>query len=71
MTNNNPFNFNDFIHDANGEYLRHPENQRYGQFLMNYLAQHHPDIAVPDEVDCFYDNDKIAKFMRFLFTLHN
>jgi hypothetical protein len=69
MTNNNKhFNYDDFMHDANSAYLLHPEGLRYGQFLMNYLAQHYPDIVVPDEVDCFYDDTKVPKFIRFILS---
>jgi hypothetical protein len=64
----NTFDYDDFMHRANAAYMHHPENQRYGQFLMNYLTEHHPDILVPDDVDCFYDNTKVPKFMRFIFN---
>lgn len=63
------FDYDDFMHDANAAYIYHPEHQRYGQFLMNYLTQHHPDVNVPDEVDCFYNNDKVTNFMIFLCKL--
>ena len=66
---NTSFDYDEFMHNANGAYLFHPENQRYGQFLMNYLFQHHPDIVVPDDADCFYANDKVTNFMRFLYRL--
>lgn len=63
------FNYDEFMHKANAAYMDHPEHQRYGQFLMNYLTQHHPDIVVPDSADCFYDNSKVTKFMRYIHTL--
>ena len=70
MTNDNkPLNYDEFMHGANGAYLLHPEHQRYGQFLMNYLTQHHPYIVVPDDVDCFYDDNKVPRFMRYIHTL--
>ena len=70
MTNdNNPFDYDDFMHDVNAAYMYHPVHQRYGQFLMNYLTQHHPDIVVPDDVDCFYNDKKVPKFMRYIHTL--
>jgi len=65
----NTFDYDEFMSDANGAYMYHPKHQRYGQFLMNYLTQHHPDIVVPDEVDCFYNDNKVPKFMRFLCKL--
>jgi hypothetical protein len=65
----NTFDYDEFMHKANAAYLYHPEHQRYGQFLMNYLTQHHPDIVVPDKADCFYANDKVTNFMRFLCNL--
>ena len=65
----NTFDYDEFMSSANAAYMYHPEHQRYGQFLMNYLTQHHPDIVVPDEVDCFYNDTKVPKFMRFLCKL--
>ena len=65
----NTFDYDEFMHNANAAYMYHPEHQRYGQFLMNYLTQHHPDILVLDEADCFYNDTKVPKFMRFLCKL--
>ena len=64
----NTFDTDEFMSNANAAYLLHPENQRYGQFLMNYLAQHFPDVVVPDSADCFYYNSKVPNFMIFIFT---
>jgi hypothetical protein len=33
---------------------------------MNYLTENHPDVVVPDEADCFYDNNKVPNFLRFI-----
>lgn len=57
----------EFINRANKDFLAHPGNQRYGQFLMNQLKNEHPEIAVPEEVDCFYDNGKVPQFLQFLY----
>ena len=65
----NTFDYDEFMHRANGAYMHHQEDQRYGQFLMNYLTQHHPDVNVPEDVDCFYNNDKVTNFMIFLCKL--
>ena len=32
----------------------------------NYLIENHPDVVVPDEADCFYDNNKVPNFLRFI-----
>jgi hypothetical protein len=63
---NKLFDYDYFMHRANGAYLLHSENLRYGQFLMNYLIENHPDVVVPDEADCFYDNNKVPNFLRFI-----
>jgi len=62
------FNYDEFMHKANSEYLVHEGNQRYGQFLMNYLHDKHPDIydKVPKELDPFYDCSKCGQFLVFL-----
>jgi hypothetical protein len=57
----------EFMNRANSDFLAHKENQRYGQFLMNQLQIQHPEIIVPEEVDCFYDNDKVPSFLNFLY----
>ena len=65
------FDFNLFIHQANVSYfnLDFNDSQRYGQFLMNYISQNHPDIVVPENANCFYDNGKVPRFLRFLHSL--
>lgn len=62
-------NFDELMHSINTEFLKHSDNQRYGQFIMNYLTQNHPGIfaGMPEECDCFYDNDKIPILMSYLY----
>ena len=64
-------NYDNFMHNANRAYLDLDveDQQRYGQFLMNYLQEHHPDIVVPEEVDCFYNNNKVPNFFQFIHSL--
>lgn len=60
------FNPLSFMSEANQKFLKHKGDLRYGQFLMNYLKENHPDVIVPQEVDCFYDNQKIVEFIQYL-----
>jgi hypothetical protein len=64
-------NYDNFMHNANRAYLDLDveDQQRYGQFLMNYLQEHHPDIVVPEEADCFYNNNKVPNFFQFIHSL--
>jgi hypothetical protein len=63
--------FDYFIHDANRAFMEHQGNQRYGQFLMNYLHQKHPEIKISDEIDPFYDNLKVPSFLRYIHSVLN
>lgn len=67
----NKFNPDEFMHYANTNFLRHPGHLRYGQFLMNYLYQEHPEIEVPIHADCYARNDKVPNFLRFIYSLGN
>lgn len=60
------FNYDEFMHCVNAGFLTHSENLRYGQYLMNELAKRHPEINVPDDCDCFYDNGKASHFLRYI-----
>lgn len=62
------FDYDQFFHKANSAFMV-SEQQRYGQFLMNYLSEFHPEITVPDEFDCFYDNNKIPQFLGYIASL--
>lgn len=59
------------MHNANCVWLGLDvyDEQRYGQFLMNYFQEHYPDIVVPEEADCFYNNNKVPNFLQFIHSL--
>lgn len=57
-----------FMSNANSAFLTHKDDQRYGQFLVNELTKKHPFIALPEEADCFYDNNKVPEFLRFIYS---
>ena len=59
-------NFDTLMHSINTEFMNHSGDQRYGQFMMNYLTQHHSEIKIPEECDCFYDNGKVPILMSYL-----
>lgn len=65
------FDYDDFMHNANSKFLVHEGEQRYGQFLMNYLYEKHPEIynQVPENIDPFYSNEKCGEFLKFLANL--
>lgn len=43
-------------------------NQRFGQALYNLFRQEHPDVTIPEDVDCFSDDKKVKDFITFLYT---
>lgn len=57
-----------FMSDTNRDFMKHSENLRYGQFLMNRLSEKHPEIVIPEECNCYYDNSKADDLIRFLMT---
>lgn len=57
-----------FMSNANSAFLTHSENLRYGQFLVNELTRQYPFIIIPEEADCFYDNNKVPEFLRFIYS---
>lgn len=65
------FNYDEFIHQANHSYLKHQEDLRYGQFLMNFLYEKHPEIysQVPENLDPYYDNNRCGEFLKFIANL--
>lgn len=67
----NNFDYDEFIHEANRAFMKHSENVRYGQFLMNYLFDNHPEIysRIPQNIDPFYDNSKCGEFLKFIANL--
>jgi hypothetical protein len=64
------FNYDEFMHYANTRFLTHSENLRYGQYLMNELTNQYPEVSIPEEYDCFYDNGKVPMFLRYIFSLN-
>jgi hypothetical protein len=60
------FDYNRFIHDANASFITHVGDLRYGQYLMNELANQYSEVSIPEEYDCFYDNDKVPDFLRYI-----
>jgi hypothetical protein len=60
------FNFDRFIHDANASFITHVGDLRYGQYLMNELSNQYPEVSIPEEYDCFYNNDKVPDFLRYI-----
>ena len=56
-----------FIHKANAAFM-YSDGQRYGQFLVNYLTQNHPNIMVPEEADCFFDDKKVKDFLCYIYS---
>jgi hypothetical protein len=60
------FDFNVFIKNVYEGFMRNNDNQRYGQYMVNYLSANHPDIVIPEEIDPFYDNKKIPDLMNYL-----
>jgi len=65
------FNFNEFVNSVYTGYLNEPYNQRYGQYIMNTLARNYPSIQVPQEIDCYYNNDLIPDVLNYLSNLND
>jgi len=67
------FNPDNFLQEANRSYSVDHQNQRYGQFMMNYLWNHHPDLytQVPDDADCFYLDFKFNDFVNWIYSQGN
>jgi len=42
---------------------------RKGQHIMNEFIKMFPGIEVPDDADCYYDDNKIDSFYEFLWKL--
>lgn len=62
----NHFDYDAFMHEANVAFIQHEGDLRYGQFLMNYLHEKHPNIHVPPYANPFYDCNKCGEFLKFL-----
>lgn len=59
------FDFASFCSKCNTRYLN-ASNQRYGQFFVNQFRADFPDAIIPEEVDCFYDDEKLQNFLQFV-----
>jgi hypothetical protein len=64
------FDYNTFIKNVYEGFVSHQGDQRYGQYMMNYLYQVAPEIEVPLDIDPFYDNSKVPDLMNYLHSLH-
>ena len=60
------FDFNQFIQNVNASFITHSGDLRYGQYLMNEISYQYPEVSIPEEYDCFYDNDKVPDFLRYI-----
>jgi hypothetical protein len=56
-----------FIRDANAAFMYSDGQQRYGQFLINQFSKKYPEIVIPQEADCFYDDKKVRDFLHFIY----
>ncbi len=45
------------------------DSQRYGQALYNLFTETYPNVDIPDEVDCFYDDKKVRAFISYVSML--
>lgn len=63
-------NYNEFIKGVYQAFMSHTGNQRYGQFMVNYISEHYPEISIPKKIDPYYDNDKIPDLMNYLSDLY-
>jgi hypothetical protein len=57
----------DFINQFYSEYNRNSQGQRIGQFAVNYLRSNFIlPFAIPQEVDCFYDDSILPVFLNWV-----
>jgi hypothetical protein len=54
------------IATAPAEYEKVSEHLRLGQFLVNKFSELYPGVNIPEEVDCYYLNSLIPKFICFV-----
>lgn len=64
--NDMKFDYDRFMHYANASFMTHSGDLRYGQYLMNELSNQYPEVSIPEEYDCFYDNRKVPMFLRYI-----
>jgi hypothetical protein len=60
------FDYDRFLHIANANFITHVGDLRYGQYLIYELIQQYPEVSIPEEYDCFYDNGKVSDFLRYI-----
>jgi hypothetical protein len=60
------FDFNNFCDKCNAHYLSCATAQRRGQFFVNQFLVNFPNAAIPEDVDCYYDDKKLAVFLQFV-----
>lgn len=67
------FNYDRFISLVNHSFIKLNEDLRYGQYIMIALDKQFPEIAqsVPEEINPFYDNNKIPMLLGFLADTNN
>lgn len=63
------FNCHTFMSQSLIEYEQNPQGQRYGQYMVNKFSKLYPDVVIPQDCDCFYDNRKINDFLSFICSL--
>lgn len=52
-----------FCSDA---YQNKKSHLRWGQTLYNTCKKMFPDIVIPENIDPFYDDQKIPEFLKFI-----
>lgn len=62
----NKFDYSAFCDKCNTRYSFNASNQRRGQFFVNQLCADFPDVVIPEEVDCYYDDKKLQAFLQFV-----
>lgn len=68
MTTATRLTFQEFCIDANQYFLNNKKYLRYGQAIVNYLAQVRPDlnVRVPMNSDCFYNDGLTNEFLYWV-----
>jgi hypothetical protein len=45
------------------------DGQRFGQALYNVFRETYPNVDIPEQVDCFYDDKKVHTFILYVSML--
>lgn len=64
--NSMKFDYFQFLTEVNHYFIGNNEGQRYGQYVMNYLSRNYPQINIPEDCDCYYDDKKVSKLIEYL-----